>query len=365
MQNYVVQLQSEVFKTFRCQKAADSLDIDTAKKSIHHLSVSADLKSHFNVGLIVGSSGSGKTTLAKQIFGKDCFNVSIDPALPVIEQFPKDWSYDDCASALNGIGLTSVPTWIRPVYTMSNGQRARAEAALSMSNSQGLICIDEWTSVVDRTVAKVMSHCVAKYTRKTNKQVVLNSCHYDVIEWLNPDWIIDCNEQKYIDRRAVVGTFERTDRLRLDIRPVSRETWKSFSKYHYLSERLPGGKIFTYGLFNGATQIGFQCFAAYIIGDQNTFFINRIVIHPDYAGLGMGIKLATETSRDMVRRGYRVKGKYSSVPLYKAMLRHPEWVCTAINKPIKQGKVGRKQEKSREKAMRSKTTTYHFDFVGK
>lgn len=372
MQNYVVHLESPIFTTFRCQKAADSLDIDVSKKSKHHLAIAADLKTPFNVGLIVGSSGSGKTTLAKKIFGDDCFKIDIDPSKPIIDQFPSEMSYDDCSQALMSIGLTSVPCWVRPVYTLSNGQRARAEAALMLAqNTVPTIAIDEWTSVVDRTVAKVMSHCVAKHSRRLGKSVVLNSCHYDVIEWLNPDWIIDCNKQEYIDRRSMVGAFERTDRLRLDVQEVDRKTWPYFSKYHYLSEKLPGGKIFTFGLFNGIEQIGFQCFAAYIIGNHTTFFSNRTVIHPDYCGLGLGIHLINETSKIMVKRGYLIKAKFSSTPVYKAMSRQSDlWVCTGIKKQILKPKIGGNAAKTawgkcRPDSLRHKTVTYHFDFVWK
>lgn len=368
MQTYVVDLQSEVAKSFRCQKAANSLDIDVEKKSKHHLEVSVDMETPFNLGLIVGASGSGKTTLAKQMFGEDCFISPLDMSKPIIEQFPKEWSYDDCAAALAGIGLTSVPCWIRPVYTLSNGQRARAEAALLMASDRPRIIIDEWTSVVDRTVAKAMSNCIQKYARKSGKQIILLSCHYDVVEWLNPDFIVDCNKQSYEDRRSMVGSHTRSDRLRFDIRECGRGSWRYFSKYHYLSERLPGGRIFTFGLYHGEEQIGFQCFAAYIIGDHKTFFSNRTVVHPDYVGLGLGMKLITESSKIMVERGYRVKAKFSSVPVYKAMNRDPLWRCTAINRPIKKLTVGLSKEKggeSRSACLRSKTTTYHFDFVYK
>lgn len=372
MQNYVVRLQSEVSTSFRCQKAANSLDINTEKKSVHELKITADIISDFNIGLIVGASGSGKTTLAKKIWGDDCFKTLIKNDLPIIEQFPKDWDYDKCASTLAGIGLTSVPCWIRPVYTLSNGQRARAEAALQMAtlSDDGCSIIDEWTSVVDRTVAKVMSYCVQKNARREKKKIILASCHYDVIEWLNPDWIIDCNKQEFINRRAMVGTFERTDRLRLDIREIGRGSWPYFSKYHYLSDRLPSGKIYTFGLFNGIDQIGFQCFAAYIIGNHKTFFSNRTVIHPDYAGLGMGIKLIEETSKEIIKKGFCVKAKFSSIPVYKAMKKSILWRCTKIDKPIKKGHIGseikgmnQKGIKLREKNIRTKTTTFHFDFI--
>lgn len=363
MQDYELILKCDVSKSYLCQRAADSLDIDIEKKSIHHFKIRADLESPYRIGLIIGASGSGKTTIAKKIFGDDCFDELLDLSKPVIEQFPPEWSYDDCAKALNGIGLNSVPCWIRPAYTLSNGQKSRAEAALQMSRQKELTVLDEWTSVVDRNVAKVMSHCVQKYARKNNKKIVLISCHYDVIEWINPDWIIDCNTQEYIDRRAMVGTFERTDQLRLDIREANKKSWSNFSKYHYLSENLPGGKIYVYGLFDGEKQIGFQCYAAYIVGNQKTYFINRTVIHPDYAGLGLGILLINETAKIMVRKGFAVKAKFSSIPIFKAMSRNKLWKFVDKKHNLK-NKIEKKYvSQSKVDSLRSKTFTYSFDFI--
>ena len=190
-------LQSPVSTSFRCKMAANSLDIDVEKKSIHHLKISGiNIPDNWNVGIIYGASGSGKTTLAKKLFGENVFKIGVDESKPIIEQFAESFNYDECASMLNGIGLTSVPCWIRPVSTLSNGQRSRAEAALLMSQD-GLTVIDEWTSVVDRTVAKAMSHCVQKFAKKNNKQIILLSCHNDIIEWVKPDWVIDCNKQEF------------------------------------------------------------------------------------------------------------------------------------------------------------------------
>lgn len=367
MQNnvtYIVNLESEVAKSFRCIKAANSLDIDSEAKSKHSFKVAADLETDYNIGLIVGASGSGKTTLAHKMFGEDCFQTLLDTSKPIMDQLPEELTYDECASLLSGVGLTSVPCWIRPVYTLSNGQKARAEACLQMLSPRAVI--DEWTSVVDRNVAKVMSHCIQKHARKKNKQIILLSCHYDVMEWLNPDWVIDCNKQEYSDRRSMVGTFIRTDQLRLSVREVTKQTWPYFSKYHYLSERLPTGRIFTYGLFRGEDQIGFICYAAYIIGNQTTFFPNRAVVHPDYAGLGLGIKLIDETSKLMVLKGYDIKLKGTSIPVYKMLLKDKLWHFKKLSRPIKKGKSGYKStKKARKNTIRTKTTTYHFDFIWK
>ena len=363
---YEVVLRSPVATSFRATKAANSLDIDQAKKAEHRLVIAgADLTSPYNIGLIVGSSGSGKTTLARQIYGEDCFTEILDPALPVIDQFPASFSYDDCAAALAGMGLTAVVCWIRPAATLSNGQRARAEAALQMARATDAgrpVVLDEWTSVVDRTVAKVMSHCVQKHARRSGRSVVLLSCHYDVVEWLNPDWIIDCNRQDFADRRGLCRSFQRSEQLVFDIKRVGRETWPYFSKYHYLSDKLPGGHIETYGLFHGDDQIGFQYFANYVPhrpGTKRIMHSNRTVIHPDYAGLGMGIKLITATSYDMHARGFAVHAKFSSTPVYRSMSKEPEWVLDNVQRPVRVKPTG---NMNRDTGFRVAVKTYHFRF---
>ena len=71
-----IKLESEVFNSFRCQVAANSLDIDVKKKSIHNLNIdSINIPKEWNIGLIYGASGSGKTTLVTELFGKDVFDL--------------------------------------------------------------------------------------------------------------------------------------------------------------------------------------------------------------------------------------------------------------------------------------------------
>lgn len=365
MQAYNVRLESPVSNSYRCKRAADSLDIDTTKKSVHELKINADLKTNYNVGLILGASGSGKTTLAKKIFGENCFETILDQTKPIIEQFPQSYDYDKCASLLSGVGLTSVPCWIRPVYTLSNGQKARAEAALLMCRDD-LTIIDEWTSVVDRTVAKVMSHCIQKHSRKSQKQIILLSCHYDVIEWLNPDWIIDCNKQEFIDRRLLrQDERERKEKLEFTIRKVDKSTWKYFSKYHYLSEKLPGGFIKTFGIFNGENQIGFQCFANYVPDVKNkkrVMHSNRVVIHPDYSGLGLGIKMVNTCAEIMKKENYKVMAKFSSIPMLKSRIKDKKWKLKKIDRLI--GKMQTGSSMDRKGGFRENIKTYSFEFVG-
>jgi len=365
MQSYHVELQSPVFNTFRCNRAADSVDIDVEEKSKHELRVSADMETDFHVGLIVGSSGSGKTTLAQRMF-EDCnWEVELDPSKAIIDQFPEDMTYEQCVHALTGVGLTSVPCWIRPAHTLSTGQKARAIAALSMCADADATILDEWTSVVDRTVGKIMSHCVQKFARRNNKQVVFISCHYDVIEWLDPDWIIDCNKATYTDRR-LLQRGQRNEKLTFDIRPVERNTWRHFKKYHYLTDKLPPTRKPALGLFSGDDQIGCNFFTNYVPHRKGTKLIlhsNRTVVHPDYCGFALGVRLCN-CSCAYMKRLYdcRVMGKFSNGALYTAFMKDPNWELREIKRQV--GKLIVGGNMIRRSGFRQNVRTYSFEFVG-
>lgn len=365
IKTYEIILQSEPSNSFLSIKAAQSLDIDVKKKLSHHLKIDADFESKFNIGLIVGNSGSGKTSFAKKVFGEKCFEVICDENKPIIEQFPNKYTYDDCANILNSMGLSQVPCWIRPVKTLSNGQRFRAEAALKIAFAEEgeIVAIDEWTSVVDRTVAKIMSHALQKSARRFNKKFILCSCHYDVIDWLQPDFIIDCNKQEYEDRRLL--RQERKERLEFSIKEVTRKSWKNFSRYHYLSDKMPGGKIYTFGIFHNAQQIGFQCFANYVIGKQNIYHSNRTVIHPDYCGFGLGLKMVDALSQYMVDKyRYKIMVKFSSVPMLKSHLKSNKWKLKSQSFITPAFSVG-SLAATKVKRLRQKVKMYSFEYIPK
>lgn len=370
MKSYTVRLQSEISDSFRAVRAANSVDLDTKKKALHELTVEANISGDYNIALIVGASGSGKTTLAKQIFGQDCFKVYLDNTKCIIDQLPPELTYDQCAEILQGVGLTSIPCWIKPVGVLSNGQKARAEAAIALHSPTINILIDEWTSVVDRSVAKIMSHCVQKYARKSNKKIVLVSCHYDVIEWLNPDWIIDCNEQRFIDRRLLHQSDRvRRERLEFELCEVGGKTWKNFSKYHYLSDKLPAGKNYFFGLFHKGSQIGFGCFSNYIPirkGSVPIYHSNRVVIHPDYAGFGLGLRMVNLAATELKRRyGFHIRATFSSQPMYFARLKDKRnWRLLKVDRRIGEYKNVGDGVGMRESGFRQNVKLFTFEYIG-
>lgn len=71
----------------------------------------------------------------------------------------------------------------------------RVELARAMLESD-FIVFDEFTSVVDRQVAQTASMAINKAVHRMDKQFIAVTCHYDVLEWLQPDWVFDTNEMR-------------------------------------------------------------------------------------------------------------------------------------------------------------------------
>lgn len=167
----------------------DAFDIQNKEETVVKIPINFKECKTFdwNIGVIYGGSGSGKTTLLKE-FG-DLSQASFDDKIPLISNF--DWlEPKEAALLLSAMGLASVPTWLRPYQLLSNGEQYRASLAYKVAKSteNDVILIDEFTSVVDRDVAKAMSNALQKYIRRNNKKIILASCHFDIMEWLLPDW---------------------------------------------------------------------------------------------------------------------------------------------------------------------------------
>lgn len=181
-------------KTFRSEAVRQRFDIsDQALNQVIEANVPIEGLS-YNVGLIVGGSGTGKTTIANQLFG---------PSEPMqwdennlIDNFEPDLSLEDIVQTLGSVGFNAPPFWLKPFSVLSNGEKMRVQLAREILSKKRVI-FDEFTSVVDRDVAKATSFSIQKLVRKLNKQFVAISCHYDVIDWLAPDWTLDTNTMSF------------------------------------------------------------------------------------------------------------------------------------------------------------------------
>lgn len=149
----------------------------------------------WQIGLIVGPSGSGKTSIGKQLFGGgklvDLY-ANWPEDQPIVEAIYPDGDFNSVTAALANVGLGDVPSWLRPFKALSNGQQFRAGLARLMTEAPNEIIVDEFTSVIDRQIAKIGAMAFSKgWRRNQGKKIVLLACHYDIVEWLQPDWVFD------------------------------------------------------------------------------------------------------------------------------------------------------------------------------
>lgn len=155
----------------------------------------SELDNHpWNIALILGNSGSGKSTLLKTL--GEIQTPVYDNTKSCISQF--DWLEEkDICSIFHAVGLSSIPTWLQKPNQLSNGERARLDLIYYIVHTENgkPILYDEFTSVINRNVALSMSYALQRYIRKENKKAILCSCHYDIIEALSPDYIINLNSQ--------------------------------------------------------------------------------------------------------------------------------------------------------------------------
>ena len=110
---------------------------------------------------------------------------------------PENLTVEQIQRTFNSVGFATIWPWLKPYHVLSNGERMRVDLARAILSNNDMIVFDEFTSVVDRTVAKTASAAVSKAIRKTKKQFIAVGCHRDIIEWLEPDWIYDTDEKRF------------------------------------------------------------------------------------------------------------------------------------------------------------------------
>lgn len=183
--------------TFRAKSVIGNFDIDVEHICEHfHGNIDID-GTTWNVGLIVGGSGTGKSTIAKKVFGASYITDHKYSASAVIDDMPQSKSVKDIEMTFTSVGFASPPSWLKPYDVLSNGEKMRVDLARSILEDRDLVVFDEFTSVVNREVAKTASYAISKAVRRQGKRFVAVACHRDIIEWLAPDWIYDTDAQRF------------------------------------------------------------------------------------------------------------------------------------------------------------------------
>lgn len=183
-----------------------------------HFQLKVDIptdRTDWKVGMIVGPSGSGKSSVVRGIL-EDPFDTWKEwtggrwpKDKPIIEALGGK-NYAKATGALAAVGLGSVPSWLRPHRVLSTGEQFRADMAKLLTSGERKVVLDEFTSVLDRQVAQVAAGAFAKAWRRGDRQIVLSTCHHDVLDWVQPDWWLDTREglDEFAGDRGVIRARE-------------------------------------------------------------------------------------------------------------------------------------------------------------
>ena len=304
-------LKTEVSQSLRANQVCSMFDAPVAEKCERSFDIDFPWDAEpWNVGLVVGPSGSGKSSVLRQVWGEP-------PALRwdaagLVDDFPESATTEEISSALSSVGFSTVPAWLRPHRVLSVGEQFRSDVARRLMSDADPVVVDEFTSVVDRQVAQVASHAIQRHVRANKRRFVAVGCHYDVIDWLQPDWVLDMATQTFTRR-----LLQRRPTVRCTIGRLPRAAWSLFSPFHYMSADLPNS-CHGFGLWaNGklACSLWLAVFPHPMAKD--IIRVARVVTLPDYQGLGLAFRLLETLGGALTAAGKRLRN-YPAHPAFIA-----------------------------------------------
>lgn len=283
-----------------------------------------DLSGDWNIGVVVGASGSGKTSIGKQLFGGGkIINImeGWNRDRPIIDDIAPDGDFNKVTGMLASVGLGDVPAWLRPFHVLSNGEQFRAGLARLICEGPEMAVVDEFTSVIDRQIARIGAHAFQKAWRRENPtgKVVLLTPHYDVLDWVRPDWVIDTTRR----------TFERDcprqrPKIELEIRKVDGSYWRYFKPHYYLDLPMPIAAEYFVGTVEGELACHMAVSPWFNVGGYRG---TRLVTMPEWQGAGVGTRFLNAVAK------YHLDGngrKNRRLPMY-FHTSHPQ-LCAALRR---------------------------------
>jgi len=279
------------YQSYRAARVKSLFNVDSGA----NFSLDADLPiddDTWKLGVIVGPSGSGKTSLGRSIW-PDVGIYNGDEGWsndkPIIDEIAPQGDFNDVTGSLSSVGLGSVPSWLRPYSALSNGEKFRASMARIIAEGRNRVIIDEFTSVVDRQIATIGATAFSKSWKRGGGQAILLSCHYDVLDWLEPDWVFDTRTGE-LQR----GLLWRRPKIELEIFQTNGSYWPLFEPHHYLKlPRMVSAKYYV-GFVNGEAVCHIATSPRLEIKGMRAC---RMVVMPEWQGAGVGMRFLNEVCK--------------------------------------------------------------------
>lgn len=350
MPTFDIVKKSQPAKTFRVASIMGKFDLQSEQIQERFVG-NIDVDSDWQIGLIVGNSGTGKTTIAKQLFPHSYITHFQYSADCVIDDMPADKSVDEITKAFNAVGFSSPPSWLKPYSVLSNGEKMRCDLAKAILCDSDLFVFDEFTSVVDRTVAQIGSFAMQKAIRKTSKKFIAVTCHYDVQDWLLPDWVFDTNSMTF---QSLGGQKKNRPDIKFEIFSIAdKSAWKMFAKHHYLSHSHNNAASVFIAFVNNQIAAFISVLHFPHPKTKNIKKVHRLVVLPDFQGAGIGVLLLNKIGEFYKEQKQRYTIVTSAPSLISALKKSDMWALSSYgrktthkgsamqNKEIKSGSENR------------------------
>lgn len=318
-----LKLEAPIARSPRVTQVEGIFDVPAADRSSVEYHFDMPLDEHeWRIGLIKGPSGSGKSSVAREVFGDhvvERYDWPEDAA--IVDCFPEGMSTREITTILSKVGFSSPPDWLKPYKVLSTGQRFRCDLARAIADPEPLVVVDEFTSVVDRTAARIGSHAVQRAVRSsTVKQLVAVTCHDDVEDWLQPDWVCEPGAGDFRWREQ-----RRRPAINLEVCRVHHSAWRWFYRHHYLTATLNKATKCFVGFVDGRE----ACFAACIhrmsSKTRRLWAISRTVTLPDFQGVGLGVQFGDFIARMAWENGAILVSTPAHPALIQSRAASPNW----------------------------------------
>jgi GNAT superfamily N-acetyltransferase len=178
--------------------------------------------------------------------------------------------------------------------------------------------MDEYTSVVDRTVAQIGSAALAKTVRQRKQRFIAVTCHEDVEAWLQPDWVYRPAENAWQWR-----CLQRRPPIELAVSRCRPAAWRLFRRHHYLTGSLSPFAV----CFLAAWKDRPVAFSAWVhnLTKRGGRREHRTVTLPDYQGVGIGMALSSFCAGLWKALGQRATSTTTHPAFMAARCRSPHW----------------------------------------
>jgi GNAT superfamily N-acetyltransferase len=169
-----------------------------------------------------------------------------------------------------------------------------------------------------------------KAIRKTQKKFIAVTCHFDVEDWLLPDWVFNTDTMTF---QSFEGQKKNRPEIKFEIyQSADKGIWKMFAKYHYLSHSHNNAANVYVALVNDqiAGFISVLHFPHPKV--KNMKKVHRLVILPDYQGIGIGGVLLNHIGDVYMKTKQRFNITTSAPSLIYSLKKSNKWITTRLSR---------------------------------